>query len=193
MSINVTLKYYKGLAEDSKTHFFGHPVVNKKLLKKDLEKEDMFIGQINLEDVKPYDTENLLPSSGMIYIYYDIYSHSYQLFYYKEKGEILVEDFNTQFDFGRFDKPLAVAFENPETEEEKHAYGTKMLCDVPEAVKEKMPNLDEDYICFLVMCPPKLDYFEKQYLVMVKKYSCILIKKKDLKAKKFSKIISVNV
>ena len=42
----------------------------RKSEEKTVERPLSFIAQINLSDIKPYDTENLLPSSGILYFFY---------------------------------------------------------------------------------------------------------------------------
>ena len=194
MTINVGITNYKGLALDSRTHFFGTPVVPKKLTKVKFEKEEVFVGQINFEDVAPYDTENILPKTGMLYIFFDTFAHIYTLYQFKEEGTFELEGFNKKFETtGRFTAPMQLIFSVPVDEDDARAYGTKLLAEIPQMVKDKYPKYANGYKALLIMCPRKLDYFEKQYLLNIDKYSVIAIKEKDLKRGKLTNVVTLNV
>ncbi len=194
MTINVGITNYKGLALDSRTHFFGTPVVPKKLAKVKFEKEEIFVGQINFADVAPFDTENILPKSGMLYIFFDVFAHTYTLYQFKEEGTIELENFNKKFETkGRFTSALQLVFSIPHDENDAVSYGTKMLAEIPQMVKDKYPKYAKGYKALLIMCPPKLDYFEKQYLLNVEKYSVIAISEKDLKKGKLTRVVTLYV
>lgn len=194
MTINVGITNYKGLALDSCTHFFGTPVVPKKLARFKFEKEEIFVGQINFADVAPFDTENILPKTGMLYIFFDVFAHTYSLYQFKEEGTIELENFNKKFETtGRFTSAMQLVFSIPRDEDEAISYGTKMLADIPQMVKDKYPKYANGYKALLIMCPPKLDYFEKQYLLNIEKYSVIAISEKDLKKGKLTNVVTLNV
>ncbi len=194
MTINVGITNYKGLALDSHTHFFGTPVVPKKLAKVKFEKEEIFVGQINFADVAPYDTENILPKSGMLYIFFDIFAHTYSLYQFKEEGTIELENFNKKFETtGRFTSAMQLVFSIPQDKDDAVSYGTKMLAEIPQMVKDKYPKYANGYKALLIMCPRKLDYFEKQYLLNIDKYSVIAISEKDLRKGKLTKVVTLNV
>lgn len=194
MTINVGITTYKGLALDSGTHFFGTPVVPKKLTKKEFEKEEVFVGQINFKDLAPFDSENFLPKKGMLYIFFDIFAHYYTLYQFNEEGTSELENFNKKFETtGNFTSPLKLIFSFPKDEDDAVSYGTKMFADIPQMVKDKYPKYANGYKALLIMCPPKLDFFDKQYLLNIKKYSVIAISEKDLKKGKFTKTVTLNV
>lgn len=194
MTINMGITNYKGLALDSKTHFFGTPVVPKKLARKNFEKEEIFVGQINFKDVAPFDTENVLPKDGMLYIFFDTFAHTYSLFYFKEEGNVELENFNKNFlTTGRFTSPLQLVFSVPKDENDAISFGNKLLAEIPQMVKDKYPKYANGYKALMIICPEKLDYFERQYLLNIDKYSIIAISEKDLKKKKFTNTVTLNV
>ena len=63
----------RGEAEYEGSRFFGDPVVPEKWADKEpwLE-DDIFMCQINLEDLKGFDTEGLLPEEGYLYFFADV-------------------------------------------------------------------------------------------------------------------------
>ena len=191
MTVNVQLKHYKGLALDSGTHFFGTPCFPKKWAHKRFYKEEMFVGQINLKDLS--GITDVLSKSGMLYLFYDIFDHNFSVYYSRSEGEILREDFNKNFDFGSFTTPLSAEFFIPDDNKEAAEYGEKLLCDVPQMVKDTYPKYAEGYKCLMIFCPPHFDYFKKQFLLNVKNYSCIMISERNLAAKRFSSVDTVNI
>ena len=193
MTINVKLKHYKGLALDTGTHFFGAPCLPNRFARRRFFKEEMFVGQINLKDLAPADGSEVFPKSGMLYFFYDIFEHNFTVLFSKSEGEVLKEDFNRNFDFGSFTTPLKAEFSVPSDATEEAEYGEKLLCPVPQMVKDAYPKYAEGYRCLALFCPPHFDYFKKQFLLNVKNYSCALISEKNLAAKRFSAVETVNI
>ena len=193
MTINFKLKYYGGTALDSGTHFFGAPCFSKRLAKRKFFKEEMFICQINFKDLSPFDTEDMLPKEGMLYLFYDVFEHTYRAFFEKGEGEVLKEDFNAHFDLGKFTAPLKPCFSTPTDEKDEAIYGEKMFCELPRMVKDAFPAFSKGYKCLFLFCPPTFDSFDRQFLIKVKNYSCAVISEKDLAAKKFGRIKTLNI
>ncbi len=190
--INITLSSLRSLGEDSGTHFFGSPMVTKKIAKTKFNKEELFVGQINLSDIKPFDKEDLLPDDGMLYVFYDVFAHTYSLFYTEDEPTEFLEGFNKKFENFRYDNALALGLRNPKDEDEINEVCTKMLAPLPESVAKLLNNPDE-FVCLFTFIPSIMDDLGRPFLMRIKECSCVIIKKKHLLKKKFHKAVTVNV
>ncbi len=192
--INFYLDSLKGIGEDLSTHFFGSPLLTKKLAKTKFHKEEMFLCQLNFEELAPFDKEGLLPKQGVLYVFFDVFTRKHTLFYAKSVDDVelvFLDDFNAHFDNKRYNHPMKVDFSVPSTDEEKGEYCHKLLCPIPESVKDQIYRSD-DYVC-LMLCVPELMYDQgRDYLMKLKECSCIVIKKKHLLKGKFHKAITLN-
>ena len=192
-TVNFGITNYKGLALDSGTHFFGTPVVPPKLAKVKFEKQEMFIGQINFKDLAPFTPYEKCPTTGMLYIFYDMFAHNYSAYYYKEDGTVTLDDFNQKFNItGRFTSPVQLVFSAADGTD-AYEYGNKLFAELPQMVKDLYPKYKSGYRSIIQLCPNKLDYFEKAYLTGIKNYSLAVIAEKDLVKNKFDKIFTINV
>lgn len=192
-TINFGITNYKGLALDSGTHFFGTPVVTPKLAKVKFEKQEMFIGQINFKDLASLSPYEKCPKAGMLYIFYDLFAHTYSAYYYKEEGTVELDGFNEKFNItGRFTSPLQLIFSVAEGAG-AYEYGDKMFAELPQMVKDLYPKYKSGYRSVIQLCPVKLDYFEKSYLTGVKNYSLAIVSEKDLLKNKFDNIVTINI
>ena len=191
-TVDVGITNYKGLALDSGTHFFGTPVLTPALAKKKFQKEDLFVGQINVADLAPFGLTEKFGKIKMIYIFYDLFAHEYKVFTEKTEGSVVMDDFNKKFDVtGRFTSPLQLIFSEAEGGSETR-YGTKMFCDLPEMIKDEFPKYKSGYKAFIVLCPKKLEYFSKGYLLGVERYSIVAVKEKDLEKGDLSDAVTLN-
>ncbi len=187
--IYFSLSSLKGLGEDFGTHFFGSPMLTKKLSKTKFHKEEMFLAQINLAEISIYDKENLLPKQGMLYIFFDVFTRNHTVFYVKDLDDefVFLDDFNAHFDNKRYNHPLKVDF-SLESDEEM---SNKFLCPIPDSIKDQIYKPD-DYVC-LMLCVPEIMYdLGRDYLMKLKECSCLVIKKKHLAKGKFGKAITIN-
>jgi uncharacterized protein YwqG len=123
-SINMTLKHVN---EDEiklgSTKFGGVPHLPKNMSWfKDKNEEPMsFVGQINFEEVAIYDTENKLPSTGILYLFYDIEQPwgfdpkdkgAKKIFYFTgQKSELTRTEKPNNIDNELFFKPGKVSFQ----------------------------------------------------------------------------------
>lgn len=190
--INIEFSSLKSLGEDSGTHFFGSPMFTKKLAKTKFNKEELFVGQINLSDVKPFDRDDLLPDDGMLYIIYDVFAHVYSLFYTDDEPTIFVDGFNKKLENFRYDNPLALGLIVASSEDEKNEVCNKMLAPLPESVANQLKH-PEDFVCLFTFIPQIMDDLGRPFLMKIKECSCVIIKKKHLLKKKFHKAITINV
>ena len=153
----------------------------------------MFIGQINLKDLADFDVCEKFPKTGMLYIFYDTFAHTYSTYYTKEEGSEELDGFNEKFNItGRFTSPLQPVFSEAD-EVSVHEYGNKLFSDIPQLVKDLYPKYKSGYRSLIVLCPKKFDYFEKAYLTGIKTYSVIAIAEKDLLKGKLENVFTLNV
>lgn len=190
--VNVYLRSLKSLGENDGTHFFGSPMFTKKLFKTKFLKEELFVGQINFAEIKPYDDDDVLPDEGMLYIIYDVFAHKYSLFFDEDEAVYFLDGFNKKFDNNRYDNPLKLDLETAEDEDEINENCNKMLCPVPQSVATKIDKAD-DYVCLFKFIPQIMDDLGRPFLMKIKECSCVLIKKKHLLKRKFGKCVTVNV
>lgn len=124
-SINMTLKHVN--EEEIKlgsTKFGGVPHLPQNISWFKDEKEDpmSFVGQINFEEVAKYDTENKLPSTGILYLFYDTEQSwgfdpkdkgAKKIFYFTgQKSELIRTEKPSNIDNELFFKPAKVSFQS---------------------------------------------------------------------------------
>ena len=66
---SIIMKLEKAEGEESeydfeRSKFFGSPVFNKEVIEKEVDFNEIFIAQINLEDIGYYDKDKMLPKTG---------------------------------------------------------------------------------------------------------------------------------
>jgi|GEM_PF-2676177 len=191
-TVNFGITNYKGLALDSGTHFFGTPFVTEKIARIKFEKEQMFIGQINFSDLAAIGATKI-PERGMLYIFYDLYSHKYTTYFTKKEGSIPLDGFNEKFNLGgRFTTPLSLIFTLAD-ESDVFEYGNKLFAEIPQMVKDRFPKYKSGYKAIITLCPDKFAYFDKAFLTGAKNYSLVIAAERDLKKGNFEKVITINV
>ena len=95
---SIIMKLEKAEGEESeydfeRSKFFGSPVFNKEVIEKEVDFNEIFIAQINLEDIGYYDKDKMLPKTG--YLSYKEYMNLNCIFenmdswknYINEKGK----------------------------------------------------------------------------------------------------------
>lgn len=187
--INIYLSSLKGLGEDDGSHMFGAPMLGKKLNKTKFHRHEMFVGQFNLADFSPFDTEDLLPDEGMLYLFFDVFSRQYALFYSTEQPTVFRDGFNKPFDNFRYDNALALGLHVASDTDSEVC--NQMFAPVPERIAKTLKH-PQDFVCLFKFIPEIFDDLGRPFLMRTKEYSCILIHKKHLKKAKFHKAITVN-
>lgn len=91
----------KGEAEYEGSRFFGEPLVPEKWAMREPWSEDCyFMCQINLDDVKEYDKNGLLPKKGMMYFFVNTDSDDLdvKVFYTPKDPDTVYEECNMGFE-----------------------------------------------------------------------------------------------
>ncbi len=93
--------------------FFGPPAIPKEW-EADFAEHIVFLGQLRLDEVAPYDTDNRLPKTGYLYFFLDTELYPYDVWvrYYDGEPDLVVEDFNA-YDhvFGHLTSSYLMSFE----------------------------------------------------------------------------------
>lgn len=99
MAIGIKLKRARGRFDPAASKFFGAPTVPLEW-EGSFYDEELFLCQIRLSDLAPYDKEGRLPHEGYLYIFLDTSEGEYSLGadvrYFGGEPELLIEDFNAE-------------------------------------------------------------------------------------------------
>lgn len=107
--------------------FLGYPVLPDGW-ENDFDESVLFLLQINLEEIKDLDKDNLLPHKGYLYFFLDVSGGAYNLKpivrYYDGEPTSVIDDFNSVVEgFEDFVEPYVVEFEECDEKES----GTKLF------------------------------------------------------------------
>ncbi len=94
-AIKITLTKAGEKHDFAASKLFGAPCVPQGWEDKFYE-DIIFFGQIRLEDLGPFDTENKLPHTGYLYLFLDTEMYPYTAWaeYYDGEPDMVIEDFN---------------------------------------------------------------------------------------------------
>ena len=99
-AIRIKAKKAEGEHDLGTSKFLGNPVLPEELT--ELDESIMFLMQINLEEIKDLDTENILPHKGYLYFFLDTANGEYDLKpivkYYDGEPTYLVDNYNSIVD-----------------------------------------------------------------------------------------------
>ncbi len=129
--------------------FFGNPVFPGEWFGTDyFDDEKAFMCQINLKDIAPFDTDNLLPHEGYLYFFIDPrdYTRSFKVRYYEGEPDEVYESYN--FDRqGNVDDDIMTEYRMTfKKEEEERTDGAKLL-GLPHIMEHKV-LLDGEKLLF---------------------------------------------
>ncbi|MCR5456755.1 MAG: DUF1963 domain-containing protein [Clostridiales bacterium] len=107
--------------------FLGYPVIPEEW-ENDFDESELFLLQLNLEEIKDLDKDNLLPHKGYLYFFLDVSEGVYNLKpivrYYDGEPVNVIDDFNSVVEgFEEFVEPYVVTFEECDEKEG----GTKLF------------------------------------------------------------------
>lgn len=115
MTIKLNVKKGTKKHDFGTSKFLGYPVLPDGW-ENEFDENILFLLQINLEEIKDLDKDNLLPHEGYLYFFLDVSEGPYNLKpivrYYAGKPNIVIDDFNNIVPgYEKFTKPYLVSFE----------------------------------------------------------------------------------
>lgn len=123
MSKSIKMKVRPAPAEYDLTasKFFGSPTIPEEWAD-DFDEDVIFLCQIRLQDIAPYDKENRLPHTGYLYIFLDTYEGEYDLVpivrYSADEPDTVIEDFNESVaGYEEYTEAWLIEFEEGEEDE----------------------------------------------------------------------------
>lgn len=121
MAIKIKVKKAPENYDLAASKFFGSPTVPNDWAD-DFDEDVIFLCQIRLADIAPYDKENRLPHTGYLYIFLDTYEGAYNLQsivrYYAGEPDTVIDEFNAEVpDYERFTEAWLMEFEETDDEE----------------------------------------------------------------------------
>lgn len=127
MAKAIGMRLSKGAVEPDASKFFGDPTIPG-AWRDDFHEDVMFLAQIRLEEIAPFDSEGVLPHTGYLYVFLDTREGEYDLVpivrYFDGEPDTIVEDFNASVvEYERYVEPLGISF----FESEVDADGCKLL------------------------------------------------------------------
>ena len=97
-AIAMKLREAGDLYDIASSKFFGSPTVPKEWLDQGFDEDEIFLCQIRLEDIAPFDMEERLPHKGYLYIFLKTEEGRYNLKpivrYYEGKPNVVIDFFN---------------------------------------------------------------------------------------------------
>lgn len=173
--------------------FFGSPVFPEGLLEC-LDPDDVFIGQINLEDIKNYN--DVLPKEGVLYFFININMYPYQgkVVYSNKERYLVVDDINDEFIEG-YQIPKAMYMEFYEVDDDINTkceynwedFGIQMLGDYPDFIEEEYCLTD--YRCLLMIDAMEVEIFPN--FGSYDGYIFFMIREEDLINQNFNDILLI--
>ncbi len=119
--------------------FFGDPTVPEAWVER-FSEDILFLGQIRLSEIAPYDTEGRLPHTGYLYFFLDTAQYPYDVWieHYDGEPDTLVEAFN-EFDpeFEHLTQAYLMSFSACEEDED----GTRLFGIPSSGYEEEAPLL----------------------------------------------------
>ena len=115
MAIKINIKKAEQNYDPGTSKFFGSPTVPSDML--DIYNEnEIFFCQINIQELKHLDKDNILPDTGYIYIFLDTTNSKYNLIsrviYKKEEPTHILDEFNKEVEsFSEYVTPYIMTFE----------------------------------------------------------------------------------
>ncbi len=127
--IGIKVEKAHGEYDPGTSKFFGSPTMPENWLSDGtVSDDDFFFCQLRLSEFSKYDTQNLLPEKGFIYIFLTDNNGTFipNIKYCKNEPDTLIDDFNTGFDgYGDIETEYSIDF----FETDCCADGTRLLID----------------------------------------------------------------
>ena len=95
-----------------RSKFFGSPVFNKEVIEKEVDFDEIFLAQINLEDISYYDKDKLLPKTGYLSFFYNENEKKVHIIYHTKEINNVIIDFNKQFDRKNYTTPYYITYDS---------------------------------------------------------------------------------
>ena len=124
MAIGMTLTRPEGKYDIGASKFFGTPTIPGEWLE-ELDADLMFVAQIRLTDIAPWDTENALPHTGYLYFFVESGAHVGEdaravVRYSPDEPDTAVDDFNAGFDVEGAEEDWLITFCHIEDDADGH-------------------------------------------------------------------------
>ena len=172
--IGITVEKAHGEYDPGTSKFFGAPTMPEEWLSDGtVGDDDFFFCQLRIAEFKKYDTANLLPDKGFIYIFLTEDNGTYipNVQYTSVEPDILIDDFNAGFDFS---DDILTDFSIDFFETDEDTDGTRLLVE------------KDDKIILLQYDP--LDDNMPDFLAETEKIAYFLIDTEALKNLDFSQV-----
>lgn len=112
--IGLTVEKAHGDYDPGTSKFFGVPTCPDEWLENGfIGEDDFFFCQLNIDEFKKYDAEELLPDTGFIYIFLTEKDGTFipNVRYCEENPQTMIEDFNVGFeDYGDIEADYSIDF-----------------------------------------------------------------------------------
>ena len=130
MAIKLCAKKVEGKHDFGTSKFLGYPVLPEGW-ENEFDDGVLFLLQINLEEIKDLDKDNLLPHTGYLYFFLDVSDGPYNLRpivrYFDGEPTSVIDDFNSIVTgYENFVKPYLVTFE----ETDDSGDGTRLFGEI---------------------------------------------------------------
>lgn len=166
----------------------GKPVCPRDYFEDVLDEDDYFVAQINLEELKDFDTP--LPKTGFIYFFVNVETYECKMFYTSKEPEEVIDDINDGFDevsYGCVDA-LYIEFDK-DLEEGNYILGEIGEDDLDfESLVSPKDNI-------IFMCLDSLEMPQEEKALLFASiapydgYYIFTMKKEDLENHKFNKLL----
>ena len=114
---SIIMKLEKAEGEESeydfeRSKFFGSPVFNKEVIEKEVDFNEIFIAQINLEDIGYYDKDKMLPKTGYLSFFYNEETKKMHVIYHTKDINNVIIDYNKHFDRKNYTTAFYISFDS---------------------------------------------------------------------------------
>lgn len=176
--IGITVEKAHGEYDPGTSKFFGSPTMPEEWLSDGtVGDEDFFFCQLRLSELKPFDKDGLLPMVGFIYVFLTFEDGRFipNIRYTKTEPDVLIDDFNTGFDFlGDTQAEYSIDFQEADYAED----GTRLLVEKNgrmvllqyDPLDDNMPSFLADtekiaYITLDIESLKKLDFSNAEFTI----------------------------